>query len=388
MRAEFGGWQFALLSSDIELLDQLRLPYEQHLKVFNGPLSCYFRCGKVGQADAQLVESQRYAEFIQSVFNTTSFVPTDRVSSDLANRVIKNLKKLKKWALAEDTQCFRIYDADLPEFNFSIDIYGRYLHIQEYAAPKSIPEQVAQQRLDMGVETVSKLFDLASKEMFVKTKRRQRGNTQYQKLSNQGKYYEIEEYGARILVNLSDYVDTGIFLDHRLVRKKIASLVEGKRFLNLFAYTGTATVSAALAGAKTSTTVDLSPTYIKWARKNMALNGFAEDNHYFVQQDCLTWLKKSKKQFDVIFIDPPTFSNSKRTQNVFNVQKDHVEILRLALARLEAGGIIVFSNNFRKFELDPDVHGMYQVEDITRQSIPQDFSRRPRIHQCWLLTRK
>jgi 23S rRNA (guanine2445-N2)-methyltransferase / 23S rRNA (guanine2069-N7)-methyltransferase len=188
-------------------------------------------------------------------------------------------------------------------------------------------------------------------------------------------------------VNFTDYLDTGLFLDHRITRRMIQEEANGGRFLNLFAYTGSATVHAVVGGAKTSTSVDLSPVYLEWTRSNLALNGFSDVNHKLVQSDCMSWLEKTREQFDLIFADPPTFSNSKRIKKIFDIQRDHVTLIRAAMKRLEPGGLLIFSSNFRRFKLNHEALAEYHLEDITRKTIPRDFERRPRIHQCWKIRR-
>ncbi|PCJ19949.1 MAG: bifunctional 23S rRNA (guanine(2069)-N(7))-methyltransferase RlmK/23S rRNA (guanine(2445)-N(2))-methyltransferase RlmL [Gammaproteobacteria bacterium] len=381
-RDHFKGWNFGIISSDIVLLDQVKLPYDGQLRVFNGPIQCYFRYGEVA-SDAQ----SKNTDALRAVLETNTFQTHERISIDLANRLIKNVKKLKKWALKNELECFRIYDADMPEFNFVVDVYGQHIHIQEYAAPKSIPDETAKKRLDLGVETIKRVFRINFKHLFIKVKRRQKGKEQYQKLTSKGELHEVKEHNAHLLVNLSDYVDTGVFLDHRIIRQKIFELAAGKRFLNLFAYTGTASIFAALGGAKSTTTVDLSPTYIAWAKKNFALNGFSEQGHQFFQQDCISWLHKCNRTYDLVFVDPPTFSNSKRVYQDFNVQKDHADVLEAVHGQLEPNGVVIFSNNFQGFELDERVGKLFSVKNISKPSIPLDFGRRPKIHQCWMLTR-
>jgi 23S rRNA (guanine2445-N2)-methyltransferase / 23S rRNA (guanine2069-N7)-methyltransferase len=189
-------------------------------------------------------------------------------------------------------------------------------------------------------------------------------------------------------VNLTDYLDTGLFLDHRILRSMIQAKAEGRRFLNLFGYTGAATVHAAMGGAKTTTMVDLSPVYIDWARSNLALNGFGSKNHKMVRADCMAWLSKARTQYDLIFADPPTFSNTRSLKRVFDVQQEHAELIRLAMRRLAPEGLLIFSTNFRSFKIDLEALSGYDIKDISRMTIPRDFKRRPRIHQCWEVRRK
>ena len=220
--------------------------------------------------------------------------------------------------------------------------------------------------------------------LFIKTRQKQKGAKQYQKKEEaQGSLYEVREGEARFLVNFTDYLDTGLFLDHRLTRARLGQLAQGKTFLNLFGYTGSATVHAALGGATATTTVDISETYLTRACANLALNGFGGPLHQTIESDCLEWLRQSRDRFGVIFVDPPTFSNSRHRKQTFDVQKDHPLLITLAMQRLAQGGILIFSTNFRKFALDETLQAEYQVKEISEETIPFDFQRNRRIHRCW-----
>jgi 23S rRNA (guanine2445-N2)-methyltransferase / 23S rRNA (guanine2069-N7)-methyltransferase len=221
----------------------------------------------------------------------------------------------------------------------------------------------------------------------IKRRERQTGTKQYERQAAQGQFMEVSEGGVRLLVNLTDYLDTGLFLDHRPLRLRIQQEAAGKRFLNLFCYTATATVHAAKGGARSTTSVDLSKTYLDWARRNLSLNGYS-DKHRLEQGDVMAWLEADRGEYEMIFIDPPTFSNSKRMEGVFDVQRDHVRLLDLAMARLARGGVLYFSNNFRKFQLDESLAERYAVEEISAQTIDQDFARNAKIHRAWRLTAK
>ncbi|MGH8174366.1 MAG: class I SAM-dependent methyltransferase, partial [Rhodanobacteraceae bacterium] len=204
----------------------------------------------------------------------------------------------------------------------------------------------------------------------------------YGRMDERGEFLHVEEGGLAFRVNLFDYLDTGLFLDHRPVRARIRELSRGKRFLNLFAYTATASVHAAAGGARTTTSVDLSATYLEWASRNFSLNGFTGASHRLLQADTLAWLEHDRGEYDLIFVDPPTFSNSKRTDD-FDVQRDHVRLLQLCGARLAHGGMILFSNNARRFKLDRDALGGFTLRDISPETISFDFARNPRIHSCY-----
>ncbi|MBO3276576.1 bifunctional 23S rRNA (guanine(2069)-N(7))-methyltransferase RlmK/23S rRNA (guanine(2445)-N(2))-methyltransferase RlmL [Pseudomonas schmalbachii] len=302
-----------------------------------------------------------------------------------ANRLQKNLKQLGKWARREKVECYRLYDADMPEYALAVDIYRDWAHVQEYAAPKSIDPAKAQARLLDALAALPQALDIPPERIVVKRRERQVGKKQYERQNTEGRFMEVQEGGVKLLVNLADYLDTGLFLDHRPMRMRIQREAEGKRFLNLFCYTATATVHAARGGARSTTSVDLSRTYLDWGRRNLSLNGFS-DKQRLVQSNVMEWLREDRGEYDLIFIDPPTFSNSKRMEGVFDVQRDHVELIDLAMARLAKGGVLYFSNNFRKFEMDEGVMARYQVEDISAQTLDPDFARNARIHKAWRIT--
>ncbi|WP_166367189.1 bifunctional 23S rRNA (guanine(2069)-N(7))-methyltransferase RlmK/23S rRNA (guanine(2445)-N(2))-methyltransferase RlmL [Pseudomonas akapageensis] len=299
-----------------------------------------------------------------------------------ANRLQKNLKQLSKWARREGVECYRVYDADMPEYALAIDLYQDWVHVQEYAAPRSIDPEKAQARLFDALAAIPQALNIDKSRVVIKRRERQSGTRQYERQSTQGQFTEVREGGVKLLVNLTDYLDTGLFLDHRPMRMRIQREAAGKRFLNLFCYTATASVHAAKGGARSTTSVDLSKTYLDWARRNLSLNGFSDKNR-LEQGDVMAWLQASRDEYDLIFIDPPTFSNSKRMEGVFDVQRDHVELLDLAVARLAPGGVLYFSNNFRKFQLDENLAERYSVEEITAQTLDPDFARNSKIHRAW-----
>src|SRR5690606_19207749 len=301
-----------------------------------------------------------------------------------------NLKNLQRWARREGVTNYRLYDADLPEFAVAVDVYqGERLwaHVQEYAAPASIDPARAGRRLREALRVIPEVLGIPPEQMFFKIRERQRGRAQYEKLDRQGRYYEVREGGCRLLVNFTDYLDTGLFLDHRPTRARIGALAAGKRFLNLFCYTGAATVHAAVGGARATTSVDMSRTYLDWAERNLALNGHRGRDHEFIQADCLAWLAaesaRRRRQYDLIFLDPPSFSNSKRMERTFDVQRDHVTLLRQTAALLAPGGLLIFSNNLRRFRLDAEALPELDIRDISRETIPPDFARNPKIHHCF-----
>jgi 23S rRNA (guanine2445-N2)-methyltransferase / 23S rRNA (guanine2069-N7)-methyltransferase len=302
-----------------------------------------------------------------------------------ANRLRKNLKKLKKWAAKENIDCYRLYDADLPEYAVAVDIYGDEVHLQEYRAPKEIDETKAAKRLRDVQDALPQVLNLSPDKIHLKVRQQQKGAGQYEKQARRGVLKEVREGNCRFLVNLTDYLDTGLFLDHRPTRQLIQKLAAGTRFLNLFAYTGTATVHALMGDAIATTTVDMSKTYLEWAKKNLLLNHFDPEEEELIQADCLTWLETATGEYDLIFLDPPTFSNSKGMVETFDVQRDHVELLQKTLRLLAPGGTLIFSNNLRKFVMGLDAGTDLEIKNISKETIPTDFERSPRIHNCWLI---
>jgi 23S rRNA (guanine2445-N2)-methyltransferase / 23S rRNA (guanine2069-N7)-methyltransferase len=253
-----------------------------------------------------------------------------------ANRLSKNLKRLQSWAAREEVTCYRLYDADMPEYAFAIDIYRTidpdvtWLYVQEYAAPSEIELDAVRRRRNEAMSVLPEVAGVPQERIHIRTRRRNKRGEQYQKVDDQAHFHVVGENGLKFRVNFDDYLDTGLFLDHRITRARLREAARGKRFLNLFAYTGTATVYAAAGGATSSTTVDMSRTYLDWAHRNLALNGFADRQHDLVQADCREWLQESARRregYDLIFLDPPTFSNSKRMEGVLDVERDHVSLI-------------------------------------------------------------
>ncbi|AVO54884.1 bifunctional 23S rRNA (guanine(2069)-N(7))-methyltransferase RlmK/23S rRNA (guanine(2445)-N(2))-methyltransferase RlmL [Ectopseudomonas mendocina] len=379
------GWEAAVFTGAPELGKRMGLRSHKQYAFWNGALPCKLLLIKV-QVE-QFVTSDRRGRVEDE--QTPAEAPTQVLLSEggqmFANRLQKNLKQLGKWARREGVECYRLYDADMPEYALAIDLYRDWVHVQEYAAPKSIDPEKAQARLLDALAAIPQALGVAQNRVVIKRRERQAGTKQYQRQASQGEFMEVSEGGAKLLVNLTDYLDTGLFLDHRPLRLRIQREAAGKRFLNLFCYTATATVHAAKGGARSTTSVDLSKTYLDWARRNLSLNGFSDKNR-LEQGDVMAWLAEDRGEYDLIFIDPPTFSNSKRMEGVFDVQRDHVELIDLAMARLARGGVLYFSNNFRKFQLDEGLAARYQVEEISAQTLDPDFARNSKIHRAWRLT--
>ena len=381
LKQQFGGWNASIFSAEPALLDCLRLRSHRQFKAKNGPLDCV-------QKNYQIAEN-KHAQIESAVQNEPHFsAESPQVAQDFANRLQKNSKKIEKWAKQQGINAYRLYDADLPEYNVAVDRYLDHIVVQEYAAPKNIDENKARQRLLDAVTATLAVTGVETNKLVLKVRQKQKGTNQYEKLANKGDYFYVEEYGAKLWVNLTDYLDTGLFLDHRLTRKMLGEMAQGKDFLNLFAYTGSATVHAALGGAKSTTTVDMSNTYLNWAEQNLILNDIEGKQHKLIQSDCLQWLEKCDRQFGLIFVDPPTFSNSKRMENSWDVQRDHIQLFTHLKRILRPNGTIVFSNNKQKFKMDFDGIanlGLSAVE-ISAKTLPLDFERNKHIHNCWLVT--
>ncbi|WP_212629738.1 bifunctional 23S rRNA (guanine(2069)-N(7))-methyltransferase RlmK/23S rRNA (guanine(2445)-N(2))-methyltransferase RlmL [Pseudomonas sp. KB-10] len=379
------GWEAAVFTGAPELGKRMGLRSHKQYSFWNGALACKLLLIKV-QTEQFVTGGRRAREDDQQ---PVSEAPQQARLSEggqmFANRLQKNLKQLGKWARREGVECYRLYDADMPEYALAVDLYLDWVHVQEYAAPRSIDPDKAQARLLDALAAIPQALGVVQSRVAIKRRERQTGTKQYQRQAAQGQFMEVSEGGVKLLVNLTDYLDTGLFLDHRPLRLRIQREAAGKRFLNLFCYTATATVHAAKGGARSTTSVDLSKTYLDWARRNLSLNGFS-DKHRLEQGDVMAWLGEDRGEYDLIFIDPPTFSNSKRMEGVFDVQRDHVELLDLAMARLARGGVLYFSNNFRKFQLDETLVARYQVEEISAQTLDPDFARNPKIHRAWRFT--
>ena len=304
-----------------------------------------------------------------------------------ANRLAKKARALVPWAKRRGIDCYRIYDADLPEYALAVDRYADWVHVSEYRAPASIDASVAARRLTEAVMSIPGVLGVPSHRIVVKQRSRQRGSAQYDRRGSTQHAMEVREGPARLTVNLVDYLDTGLFLDHRPLRLRLPELTRGRKFLNLFCYTAAATVQAALGGAEESVSVDLSRTYLTWAEENFQRNGIDSARHRLVRADCATWLARGSARFDVILLDPPTFSNSRRTELTLDVQRDHVSLIDAAARRLARDGLLIFSTNRRRFALDPALADAWQIEDVTRWSRDRDFARARQPHHCWFLTR-
>ncbi len=450
LKAHFTGWKAAMIISNQELGFRLGLRSQKPITLFNGALECkllrfdikesnFFipkaksqeeRIAQVTQSSKELEQQISHVSKEVTPQNTTKnsvsnatplskhaiSIPQPEIvraeitneptaaqllsnkdptkeseqgAAGFANRLKKNLKKLSGWVKQNHITCYRVYDADLPEYAVAIDIYQgeqTWVNVQEYEPPKSIDQHKADQRLAALLAEIPGVVGVKREQVVLKIRRKQKSTDQYEKHDDQGRFHVIDEGGCKLLVNFEDYLDTGLFLDHRPIRLMIQKQAQGKSFLNLFAYTGSATVHAAVGGASSTTTVDMSNTYLNWAKKNIALNSTSGE-HEFIQADCVEWLsteaQAANRHYDLIFLDPPTFSNSKRMEGVFDIQNDHVELINNAISLLAPGGVLYFSTNFRRFKIDNSALSDFIVEDISAATIPEDFVRNPKIHYCW-----
>ncbi|MGH8052851.1 MAG: bifunctional 23S rRNA (guanine(2069)-N(7))-methyltransferase RlmK/23S rRNA (guanine(2445)-N(2))-methyltransferase RlmL [Stenotrophomonas sp.] len=373
-------WRASLLCGSADLAFATGLRARKTYQLFNGAIECaLIICDPIAvparENDGQPRELSEGAQMV-------------------ANRLRKNLKKFKNWLSREGVSCFRAYDADLPEYAAAIDVYredggkGRtFLHVQEYAAPATIPDVDVRRRRNELLSAAREVFQVPAEQVALKSRERGKGGSKYGRFEQRGEFILVRENDALLRVNLFDYLDTGLFLDHRPLRRHMADEARGKRFLNLFCYTGVASVQAAVAGASSTTSVDLSGTYLQWCADNLALNGKGGSQHSLVQADAITWLEAEKNRYDVIFCDPPTFSNSARAED-FDIQREHVRLLDAAVNRLTSDGVLYFSNNFRRFKLDEAAIATFaNCQEISAQTIGPDFERNARIHRAWELRR-
>lgn len=389
LRGDFAGWRVALISPDERLAAGLGMKAEREHDLYNGRILSPLRVFTVPASGALAAgDSALHA------------APVDPSATAFANRLRKMSRHYGQWARRTGVTCYRIYDADLPDYNVAVDVYTgagsdeghAWAHVAEYAPPAGIDPERAAARLASAVATVAEVLALNPAAVFVKRRERQRGAAQYERQATASVVATVAEGGLLFEVNLSDYLDTGIFLDHRDTRAWVRELAAGKRFLNLFAYTGTATVYAAAGGATGTTTVDLSTTYLEWAQRNLARNGMTGSAHEFVRADVTAWLADAAargERYGLVFCDPPTFSNSKRMEGTWDVQRDHVDLITAAARLLTDDGTLLFSCNRRKFDMDVaalETRG-FEVRDVTRRTIPKDFERTPWVHSCWTVSR-
>ncbi len=385
LKTHFGGWRCGFFTERSDLSPRLGLRASQMHALYNGAIAC-----KLLQFD----------------------IPTGEASFDAAeefsNRLRKNLRHLSKWAKRGDINCYRVYDADLSEYAVAVDLYHTdrgelHAYVQEYAAPDSVDPIRAEKRLRGALAGVVKVLEIPPERLHYKLRQSQKGSSQYQRQNDTARLHTVLEHGCRLQVNFDDYLDTGLFLDHRPMRLRLQHEAAGQRVLNLFCYTGAASVHAAVGKASATVSLDLSNTYLDWAQRNLQLNGFRAQlferpppdgerlpKHSLIRADCRDWLHNQAQrpqppQFDLIFLDPPTFSNSKKMEGNFDIRRDHTDLLTDTLRLLAPGGTLYFSTNRRGFKLDAAVIEAYEIQDITAKTLDEDFKRPPPAHRCWAI---
>ncbi|MDH5591459.1 MAG: bifunctional 23S rRNA (guanine(2069)-N(7))-methyltransferase RlmK/23S rRNA (guanine(2445)-N(2))-methyltransferase RlmL, partial [Gammaproteobacteria bacterium] len=389
----FPAWRTTLITDNESLGKFTGLTLFDSVPFDNGPIACKVLCYRaprpVSDRTERVDQSVQQSEIMPQHQNAQPVILSEHAEM-FANRLKKNLKHLGKWARKNNIECYRLYDADLPDYAVAIDLYGDYVHVQEYAPPKSIDPEKAVQRLNDVMQVIPQVLELPVSHIALKLRQKQRGTQQYEAQGSQKQRITITESDLKFWVNLTDYLDTGLFLDHRLTRQMITEQSAGKDFLNLFAYTGSATVYAAAGQAKSTTTVDMSNTYLQWAQDNMVLNGFTGKQHQYIRANCLEWLQAAHQEpqrYGLIFLDPPTFSNSSRMEGVFDIQRDHVALINMSVDLLSDEGILLFSTNRRDFKIDIDTLSNLTINDISNITLPKDFERNPKIHYCWAISK-
>ena len=380
LKREFTGWKAAVFTGNPALGKTMGLRSHKQYQLWNGALPAKLLLFEV--------EEQRFIDSHSDQRTTgASAMVLSAGAQMFANRLRKNQRRLAKWVRSSEVSCYRVYDADMPEYAVAVDVYADWAHVAEYQAPASVDAQAAERRLREVMLATPEVLGIPSEHLVVKQRRRQRGAEQYTRQSRTENFLEIQEGAVKLLVNLRDYIDTGLFLDHRRLRQWLGETLKGQRFLNLFCYTAAASVHAAAGGARYSVSVDLSQTYLAWAERNFSLNGISNHRHKLVRADCLEWLSANHEEFDVVLLDPPTFSNSKRMQESFEIQRDHPDLIRRCMRHVGRGGTLVFSANRQRFELAAELGREYAVENVASWSLDRDFDGPGprRAHHCWFV---
>ncbi|MBF0293974.1 MAG: bifunctional 23S rRNA (guanine(2069)-N(7))-methyltransferase RlmK/23S rRNA (guanine(2445)-N(2))-methyltransferase RlmL [Magnetococcales bacterium] len=384
LRTRMTGWRAAVFTAHPELAEAIGIRPAETKSLFNGALPCRLLLLDPPPAEPDPLDAELPPP-----------APGDPAAPGavmFANRLRKNQKHLSRWLRREGVSCYRLYDADMPEYAVAVDLYGPWVHLQEYQPPAAIDPARARERLGEVLAAIPAALGTDPERIHLKTRRRQGAGRQYTKLANEAQWHEVDEGGLRFLVNFTDTLDVGLFLDLAPLRRILRQEARGRRFLNLFGYTGAATVHAAAGGAIATLTVDMSRTYLDWAGRNLALNGFATPEHRLVRADCLQWLSEAERQterFDLILLDPPTFSNSARMTRPFDLQRDHAALISRTARLLDPGGTLYFSNHLTRFRMDLDaLPADLTVQEITRTTIGPDFARHAPIHNSWRITRR
>ena len=377
LKNHFMGWQASVFTDELDNGKALKLRAKKIHSFFNGNIEC------------KLLSIDVAEDTVIKPYRLPRLMPLEELSDaalGLRNRLKKNGRKLNAWRKQNDISCYRLYDADLPDYSAAIDVYesdGIRLHVQEYEAPKTIDERDAKRRLSELLSVLKIEFQVPSEQIYLKQSRRQKVQPQYEKVADANTFHVVQEGPCEFHINFEDYLDTGLFLDHRPLRQLIREQSKGKTLLNLFAYTGAISVHAAIGGAIT-TTLDMSNTYLDWAKRNFSLNKIDLSNHQFLRADCVAWLQQpATDQYDIVVLDPPTFSKSKKMEGLLDIQKDYVELIEQSMTRLAAGGSLYFTVNLRGFKMDDDSLSDFDVIELTQQTVPPDFQQRKHVHRCW-----
>ncbi len=394
LRERFAGWQAAIITGDPQLGLELGLRAARTHRLWNGGIESRL-LRLAGDAPTVPVPGERRG----GVSIADPATAQSGGARMFANRLRKNLERLGKRARRDAVTCYRLYDADMPEYALAIDLYTgagdddgrRWLFVQEYAAPAEIDATDVKRRREEALSVLPEVTGIQLDDIHLRTRRRQRGTRQYQKLDRSEERHTVAEGERLFLVSFTDYLDTGLFLDHRRTRARLAALAQSTprcRFLNLFAYTASASVHAIAGGARLSRSIDMSATYLQWARRNYTLNGISGDAHELLQADCIRWLAEEAanprpQRYDLIFMDPPTFSNSARMEGVLDTQRDHVSMIEQCMSLLDPGGTLLFSTNAQRFKLEAALATRYAVQDTSAATLPFDFERNPRIHRSF-----
>jgi 23S rRNA (guanine2445-N2)-methyltransferase / 23S rRNA (guanine2069-N7)-methyltransferase len=407
-------WSFYILSARPDLERLVGQTADRRRKLYNGPLECTYYQFHGPRPPRDQVEAARQSSDAPDVSEPGGTELGDehqppapppsrpqpapafggllpeskRQAEEFANRLRNRARHLRRWPARRGITCYRLYERDVPDVPLVVDRYESALHIAEFARPHERSPAQHADWLDLMARTAGEVLEVPRKNIFLKHRDRQRGDDQYQRVGDERAQFIVNECGLKFVVNLSDYVDTGLFLDHRQTRQMVREAASGKRFLNLFGYTGSFTVYAAAGGAAATTTVDHSATYIDWAGENFALNEVSGPQHRLIKSDIWAFLEglSPGDEWDLAVVDPPTFSNRKGNEVVWDIQRDHGVLLSRLMAHISPGGVVLFSTNFRRFKLDEVALTAYAIRDITRQTIPEDF-RNERIHRCWRLVR-
>ena len=385
LQSVFKGWRATILTGSSELLSNIDMKPDRTNTLYNGAILCQAAHYIIftDEEKAEMVERAKEKKRIRLS------TPLSEGAEIVYRKLLKNIESLKDKMEKEGVTCYRIYDADIPEYAAAVDVYEwKWINLSEYAAPDYIDQDKAEERLNEIIYATERATGIDIENIFVKERKSQKGKNQYNRLATSNRFNIVRENGLRVLVNFQDYLDTGIFLDHRPVRKMIQEMAEGKRFLNLFCYTGTATLNAIKGGAVSTVSVDASSTYLDWAIENLKINGYPTDiENFFYRDDAISWLWETYDRYDLIFCDPPTFSNS-TGRNTFDVQRDHWRLIKAACMHLAPGGVLIFSTNYRRFRIDEGILDRFIVEDITEKTIGEDFKNDMNIHKCFLIRNK